>query len=53
MPATLVAEAKSHRMGEMLAAGPIAPTPFRLQVAERWTKEGGADLPTTWARRAH
>lgn len=51
VPASLVAEARSHRMGEMLAAGPIAPTPLRLQVGERWTKEGGADLPTTWAAR--
>lgn len=49
VPPSLIAEAKSHQMGEMLAAGPVAPTPLRLQVAERWTKEGGADLPTTWA----
>lgn len=52
VPAPLIAEAKSHRMGEMLAAGPIAPTPLRLQMGVRWTKEGGADLPTTWATRA-
>lgn len=48
VPAPLIAEAKSHVMGEMLAAGPIAPTPLRLQVGVRWTKEGGADLPTSW-----
>jgi DNA helicase HerA-like ATPase len=52
VPASLVAEAKSHSMGEMLAAGPISPTPVRLQVAERWTKEGGADIPATWSRSA-
>lgn len=49
VPAALIAEARAHRMGEMLAAGPIAPTPLRLQMGVRWTKEGGADLPTDWA----
>ena len=51
VPAPLIAEARAHRMGEMLAAGPIAPTPLRLQMGARWTQEGGADLPTTWATR--
>jgi DNA helicase HerA-like ATPase len=51
VPAALIAEARAHRMGEMLAAGPIAPTPLRLQMGVRWTKEGGADLPATWATR--
>ena len=48
VPGALVHEARSHRMGEMLAAGPIAPTPLRLQVGARWTREGGADLPADW-----
>lgn len=52
VPAALIAEARSHRMGEMLAAGPIAPTPLRLQVGVRWTRQGGADLPTDWASPA-
>lgn len=52
VPAALIAEARAHRMGEMLAAGPIAPTPLRLQMGVRWTKEGGADLPATWATRS-
>ncbi|HSJ91379.1 MAG TPA: ATP-binding protein [Ilumatobacter sp.] len=51
VPASLIAEARAHRMGEMLAAGPIAPTPLRLQMGVRWTREGGADLPTAWATR--
>ena len=38
-------------LGEMLAAGPVSPTPMRLRMGERWTPEGGADLPTTWATR--
>jgi uncharacterized protein len=52
VPASLIAEARAHRMGEMLAAGPIAPTPLRLEMGVRWTKEGGADLPATWATRS-
>jgi hypothetical protein len=51
VPATMIAEAKSFAMGEMLAAGPIASTPLRLRTGERWSPEGGADLPTTWAAR--
>lgn len=49
VPATMIAEATTFRQGEMLMAGPIAPTPLRVQVAERWCPEGGADLPTDWA----
>ncbi len=49
VPASMVAEAKRFRLGEMIAAGPLAPTPIRLRVGERFTPEGGADLPTTWA----
>ncbi len=49
VPATMIAEARSFQLGEMLAAGPVASTPIRLRVGERWTPEGGADLPTTWA----
>jgi hypothetical protein len=51
VPHAMVLEARSFRLGEMLAAGPIAPTPMRLRVGERWSPEGGADLPTTWASR--
>lgn len=50
VPPTMVAEARSFQLGEMLAAGPIAPTPIRLRTGERWSPEGGADLPTTWAK---
>lgn len=49
VPATMIAEAKSFAMGEMLAAGPISATPQRLRTGERWSPEGGADLPITWA----
>jgi uncharacterized protein len=49
VPASMIAEASSFQLGEMLAAGPVAPTPIRLRTGERWTPQGGADLPTTWA----
>ncbi|MEX0846656.1 MAG: ATP-binding protein [Ilumatobacteraceae bacterium] len=49
VPRSMVAEARSFQLGEMLAAGPIATTPMRLRMGERWSPEGGADLPTTWA----
>ena len=51
VPPGMIAEARSFRLGEMLAAGPVSPTPMRLRMGERWSPEGGADLPTTWARR--
>jgi hypothetical protein len=51
VPASMVAEARSFQLGEMLAAGPVASTPIRLRMGERWSPEGGADLPTTWASR--
>ena len=49
VPRSMIAEAKSFRQGEMLVAGPISTTPLRVQTAERWCAEGGADLPTRWA----
>lgn len=49
VPRSMIEEAKSFRQGELLVAGPIAPTPLRVETGERWCPEGGADLPTTWA----
>ncbi len=51
VPATMVQESSSFGLGEMLAAGPVAPTPLRVRMGTRLTPEGGADLPTDWARR--
>jgi uncharacterized protein len=51
VPPGMIAEARSFRLGEVLAAGPVSPTPMRLRMGERWSPEGGADLPSTWARR--
>ena len=49
VPGPMIAEASSFGLGEMLAAGPVTPTPLRLRMGARLTPEGGADLPTTWA----
>ncbi len=51
VPSTMVHESSSFGLGEMLVAGPVAPTPLRVRMGTRLTPEGGADLPTDWARR--
>lgn len=50
VPESMVAESSTFGLGEVLAAGPVVPTPLRLQMGVRLTPEGGADLPTDWAR---
>jgi uncharacterized protein len=52
VPSALVAEATGFGLGEMLAGGPVAPAPLRLQVGRRLTPEGGGDVPTDWAHRS-
>jgi hypothetical protein len=50
VPATLLQQAQAFRLGEGLVAGRISPHPLRYTGARRWTREGGADVPTTWAQ---
>ena len=52
VPAPLLRQANGFRLGEGLVAGKITSHPMRVQGARRWTREGGADVPTTWARPA-
>ena len=49
-PAALLAEATSFRMGESLIAGKLASHPAFVRFGPRIAEEGGADVPTTWAR---
>lgn len=49
VPSTLLHQAQAFRLGEGLVAGKISSHPIRYQGARRWTREGGADVPTTWA----
>lgn len=50
--APLLRQASAFRLGEGLVAGRIAAHPLRFQGARRWTREGGADVPATWAQPA-
>jgi DNA helicase HerA-like ATPase len=50
VPEGMINESTSFTQGEMLASGPIVRSPLRLQMGARLTPEGGADLPTDWAR---
>jgi DNA helicase HerA-like ATPase len=52
VPPALLGRAATFRLGDGLVAGRIAPHPVLTRGARRWTREGGADVPTTWASRA-
>ena len=51
VPRGLIALAPGFQLGEGLAAGRISPTPQLFRSGRRRSPEGGADVPTTWARR--
>lgn len=50
VPAGLIAGATSFSMGQALVAGRIIPSPAYVRMGRRVSQEGGADVPTTWAR---
>ncbi len=41
--------ATSFRMGQALVAGKFYPRAAYVQMGERVSQEGGADIPTDWA----
>ena len=51
-PAPLVERAAAFRGGESLVAGKIASHPTFVRFGPRVSEEGGADVPTSWARPA-
>lgn len=51
-PASLAARAITFRLGEALVAGRIVSHPTLVHIGRRITREGGADVPTTWASPA-
>ena len=51
-PAALVERAATFRGGESLVAGKIASHPTFVRFGPRVSEEGGADVPTSWARPA-
>ena len=50
VPKGLIAQATGFQLGEGLAAGRIVPAPQLFKSGRRLSPEGGADIPTTWAR---
>lgn len=51
-PASLAARATTFRLGEALVAGRIVSHPTLARIGRRITREGGADVPATWASPA-
>jgi DNA helicase HerA-like ATPase len=49
-PPGLVAQAAGFGLGEGLAAGKIAPAPLLFKSGQRFTVEGGTDVPSSWAQ---
>lgn len=49
VPPTLLQQSAGFRLGEGLVAGRISSHALRYQGARRWTREGGGDVPSTWA----
>jgi hypothetical protein len=50
VPAGLVAGLSSFRMGQALVGGKFFPLSGYVRMGARTTEEGGADVPTDWAR---
>jgi DNA helicase HerA-like ATPase len=50
VPPSLMARSSYFSQGEALLAGKIVPTPLLAKFEGRLTREGGGDVPTTWAR---
>ena len=50
VPAGLVAGVSSFRMGQALVGGKIFPLSGYVRMGARVSEEGGADIPTDWAR---
>jgi uncharacterized protein len=49
VPPGLIAGATTFRMGQALVAGKISPVATYVQMGNRVSEEGGADIPATWA----
>lgn len=52
VPPSLLALAAEFRQGEAVVAGKLVPSPTLGRFGPRWTVEGGADVPSDWARPA-
>jgi hypothetical protein len=47
----LIVGATAFGMGDALVAGKVMPQPAYVRMGKRLTREGGADIPMTWAAR--
>jgi hypothetical protein len=49
VPPSLIERSVTFRQGEALIAGKISPQPALIRFGARISREGGADVPATWA----
>ncbi|MEZ4496801.1 MAG: ATP-binding protein [Thermomicrobiales bacterium] len=49
VPAAIIGESLAFKQGEALIAGKLVATPLLAKMGRRFSEEGGADVPTTWA----
>jgi DNA helicase HerA-like ATPase len=52
VPAGLIQRATTFRQGESLVAGKVVSHPTYVRFGQRFSQEGGADIPTSWAAAA-
>ena len=52
VPDGLIQRATTFRQGESLVAGKVVSHPTYVRFGQRFSQEGGADIPTSWASRA-
>lgn len=52
VPPALMDRSRTFTQGESLVAGKITPVPMLIQFGQRYSQEGGGDVPDTWARPA-
>ena len=50
VPPAVLAESVAFRQGEALIAGTLVHSPMLTRMGQRISREGGADVETTWAR---
>ena len=50
VPPSVLALAAEFRQGEAVVAGKLVPSPTLGRFGPRWSAEGGADVPSDWAR---
>jgi uncharacterized protein len=50
VPETLLARSTTFAQGESLIAGKISPVPLLIRFGQRFSQEGGSDVPDTWTR---